>query len=390
MNYKVFHPSKTVNCDIDLPASKSISNRLLIIQALCEKSFKIINISNCDDSKSLSKALNFKENIIDIGYAGTAFRFLTSYLSIQSGKKFILTGSDRIKKRPIKELVKVLRNIGARIEYIEREGFAPLKIIGAELKGGPVEISGGISSQFITSILLIAPTLKNGIELKIKGDLVSKSYLEMTLNLMSEFGIKSSWKNNIIKIQSQNYLPVDYTVEADWSAASFWFEIASLSESCKIKLNGLNQNSIQGDIKTIEIFKHLGVNSKFQNKKLILTKNKDINPQSLYDLLDVPDVYQALRCSLFGLNRSSDFVGLVTLKDKETNRISSVSVELEKLHSSKIINTYNDHRMAMSFAPLCLRYGELQINDAEVVTKSYPNFWKDLIKSGFIISVLSH
>jgi len=390
MNYKVFHPSKTVNCDIDLPASKSISNRLLVIQALCEKSFKIINISNCDDSKSLIKALNFKENIINVGYAGTAFRFLTSYLSVQSGKKFILTGSDRIKKRPIKELVKVLREIGARIEYMEREGFAPLKIIGTELEGGAVEICGDISSQFITSILLIAPTLKNGIELKIKGELVSKSYLEMTLNLMSEFGIKSSWKNNIIKIPSQNYLPIDYTVEADWSAASFWFEIASLSESCRIKLNGLNQNSIQGDIKTIEIFKHLGVNSTFQNKKLILTKNKDIKPSSLYDLLDTPDVYQALRCSLFGLNRSSDFVGLVTLKDKETNRISSVSTELEKLHSSKIINTYNDHRMAMSFAPLCLRYGELQINDAEVVTKSYPNFWKDLKKSGFIISVLSH
>tara|TARA_B100000700_G_scaffold307742_1_gene384567 strand:- start:37 stop:1209 length:1173 start_codon:yes stop_codon:yes gene_type:complete len=390
MNYKVFHPSKTVNCDIDLPSSKSISNRLLIIQALCEKSFKIINISNCDDSKSLRKALNFKENIINIGYAGTAFRFLTSYLSVQSGKKFILTGSDRIKKRPIKELVKVLRKIGARIEYMEREGFAPLKIIGTELEGGGVEISGGISSQFISSILLIAPTLKNGIELKIKGELVSKSYLEMTLKLMREFGIKSSWKNNIIKIQSQNYLPIDYTVEADWSAASFWFEIASLSESCKIKLNGLNQNTIQGDIKAIEIFKHLGVNSKFENKKLILTKNKDLNPQSSYDLLDNPDVYQALRCSLFGLNRSSDFVGIVTLKDKETNRIFSVSTELEKLHSSKIINTYKDHRMAMSFAPLCLRYGELQINDAEVVTKSYPNFWKDLKKSGFIISVLSH
>jgi len=389
MNYKVSHPTKIVECEIDLPASKSISNRLLIIQALSKERFKIKNLSDSDDTKSLKKALYSEENIIDIGHAGTSFRFLTSYLSIQNGKGVILTGSKRMKERPIKELVKGLQKIGAKIEYLENEGFPPLKITGTKLTGGKIELDGDVSSQFVTSILLIAPTLRNGIELKLKGMIVSKPYIEMTLRLMNEFGIESSWEDNIIRIQSQNYITKDYKVEADWSAASFWFEIASLSEICNINLNGLQQNSIQGDKKAIEIFNNLGVNSSSQNEKIILTKNKNINPEKSYDLLNNPDMYQPLKCTLFGLNRTSEFLGLSTLKDKETNRISSVKTELKKLNSSKIIDTYKDHRMAMSFTPLCLKFGELQINDVEVVSKSYPNFWEDLKKSGFTISLLS-
>jgi len=389
MNYKISHPTKIVECEIDLPASKSISNRLLIIQALCKKNFEIENLSNSDDTRNLIQALNSSEETIDVSHAGTSFRFLTSYLSIQNGKESILTGSDRMKERPIKELVKVLQRIGGEIDYIENEGFPPLTINGTRLEGGKVEIDGGVSSQFITSILLIAPTLEKGIELKIKGELVSKPYVTMTLKLMNRFGIESSWENNIIKIASQHYIAKNYKVEADWSAASFWFEIAALSKDCNIKLNGLQQDSIQGDKKSIEIFNKLGVNSIFRNGKIILTKNKRVNPEKSYDLLNNPDIYQSLKCTLFGLNKTSKFSGLSTLKDKETNRIASVKTELRKLNSSKIIDTYKDHRMAMSFAPLCLKFGELQINNVEIVSKSYPNFWKDLKKAGFIISVLS-
>ena len=389
MNYKVSHPTKIVECEIDLPASKSISNRLLIIQALSKERFKIENLSDSDDTKSLKEALYSKENIIDIGHAGTSFRFLTSYLSIQNGKRVILTGSERMKERPIKELVKVLQKIGAKIEYLENEGFPPLTINGTRLEGGKVEIDGDVSSQFITSILLIAPTLEKGIELKIKGELVSKSYVTMTLKLMNRFGIESSWENNIIKIASQHYIAKNYKVEADWSAASFWFEIAALSKDCNIKLNGLQQDSIQGDKKSIEIFRNLGVDSKFEDGKLILTKNQTISTCTTYNLIETPDLYQSLRCTLFSKNIAANFSGVHTLKDKETDRILSVDTELKKLNSTRIIDTYKDHRMVMSFAPLCLKFGKLQINDSKVVNKSYPNFWKDLKKAEFIISPLS-
>jgi 3-phosphoshikimate 1-carboxyvinyltransferase len=389
MNYKISHPTKVVECEINLPSSKSISNRLLIIQALCMENFKIENLSISDDTINLQKAISSKENTINIGDAGTSFRFLTSYLSIQKGQEFILTGSDRMKERPIKELVSVLRKMGAKIEYLKNEGFPPLKIIGTDLEGGKIEIDGGISSQFITSILLIAPTFQNGINLEIVGELVSNPYVEMTLKLMKEFGIESDWTNNIITINHQKYIPKDYTVEADWSAASFWFEIASLSKRCNIRLNGLQQNSIQGDKRSIEIFNNLGVDSIFENEKLILTKNQTISPFQTYNLIETPDLYQPLRCTLFSKNIKADFSGIQTLKDKETDRIISVETELNKLNSIKIIDTHNDHRMAMSFAPLCLEFGKLQINDVEVVSKSYPDFWEDLKKAGFTISLLS-
>jgi 3-phosphoshikimate 1-carboxyvinyltransferase len=389
MNYKISHPTKVVECEINLPSSKSISNRLLIIQALCMENFKIENLSISDDTINLQKAISSKENTINIGDAGTSFRFLTSYLSIQKGQEFILTGSDRMKERPIKELVSVLQKMGAKIEYLENEGFPPLKIIGTDLESGKIEIDGGISSQFITSILLIAPTFQNGINLEIVGELVSKPYVEMTLKLMKEFGIESSWVDNIIRIQSQNYIAKDYKVEADWSAASFWFEIASLSKRCNIRLNGLQQNSNQGDKRSIEIFNNLGVDSIFENEKLILTKNQTISPFQTYNLIETPDLYQPLRCTLFSKNIEADFSGIQTLKDKETDRIISVETELNKLNSIKIIDTHKDHRMAMSFAPLCLEFGKLQINDVEVVSKSYPDFWEDLKKAGFIISLLS-
>ena len=389
MNYKVSHPTKMVNCEIDLPSSKSISNRLLIIKALCKENFVIENLSDSDDTKILEKALNSSKKFIDVNHGGTSFRFLTAYLSSKIEEKIILNGSDRIKERPIKELVSALRKMGAKIEYLEKEGFAPLKIIGTNLSDGKVEIDGGISSQFISAILLISPTLVNGIELKITGNLVSKSYILTTLELMKEFGIEWTWTNDVITIKKQKYKAKNYTLESDWSSACFWFQMASLSEKCTIKLSGLQQNSLQGDKRVIDIFKSLGVSSVFENETLILTKNKQNSFSQQINLIETPDLYQALKCTLFAKNIATEFSGIQTLKNKETDRVTSTESELLKLKTTKIIETYKDHRMAMSFAPLCLKFGELQINNSEVVSKSYPNFWNDLKKGGFIISPLS-
>ena len=386
MNYKISHPTKVVNCEIDLPSSKSISNRLLIIKALCKEKFLIKNLSESDDTILLKNALNSKEKTINVSHAGTSFRFLTSFLSIQKGKEFILNGSDRMKERPIKELVNSLQELGVKIEYLEKEDFPPLKIIGTEIDGGEIEIDGTISSQFISSLLLIAPNLRNGLILKIKGELVSKSYVLMTLKLMGEFGINWTWNKDVITILKQEYVAKNYTVESDWSAATFWFQSASLSEKCKIILRRLNEVSIQGDSACKEIFKDLGVDSVFKNGNLILTKNKRVSPSETYNLIETPDIYQSLKCTLFALNKDSEFTGIQTLRNKETDRITAVENELLKLNTPKIIETYNDHRMAMSFAPLSLKFGELKISNPGVISKSYPNYWKDLKKGGFKIS----
>lgn len=386
MNYKISHPTKVVNCEIDLPSSKSISNRLLIIKALCKEKFLIKNLSESDDTILLKNALNSKEKTINVSHAGTSFRFLTSFLSIQKGKEFILNGSDRMKERPIKELVNSLQELGVKIEYLEKEDFPPLKIIGTEIDGREIEIDGTVSSQFISSLLLIAPNLKNGLIIKLKGELVSKPYVLMTLKLMGKFGINWTWNKDVITILKQEYVAKNYTVESDWSAATFWFQSASLSEKCKIILRGLNEESIQGDSACKKIFKDLGVDSVFKNGDLILTKNKRISPSETYNLIETPDIYQSLKCTLFTLNKDSEFTGIQTLRNKETDRIAAVENELLKLNTPKIIETYYDHRMAMSFAPLSLKFEELQISNPGVISKSYPNYWKDLKKGGFKIS----
>ena len=390
MNYKIHHPTKVVECEIDLPASKSISNRLLIIQALCKQEFVITNLSNSEDTKSLQKALKATATTIDVGAAGTSFRFLTAYLSTLVGNRFILTGSNRMKERPIIELVDALLELAVEIRYLEKTGFPPLEILGANITENKVSIDGKISSQFISAILLIAPTLKNGIKLKISGEIVSKPYIIMTLKLMEEFGIFHTWKEDTIEIKPQKYSAKDYNIEADWSAASFWYEIAALSSSCTITLNGLTENSIQGDRKVMEFFENLGVQTKFKNGSIILTKKEEKDISKEINLINTPDLYQPLECTLFAKNLTTKFLGLQTLKDKETNRIKAVENELSNLVTTKEITTYKDHRMAMSFAPLCLKYDTLQINDVEVVDKSYPNFWNDIKKGGFIITPLTH
>lgn len=385
MNYKISHPNNIINCEINLPSSKSISNRLLIIQALSSNPITINNLSKSEDTINLKKGICSAIKKIDINHSGTAFRFLTAYFSLIKNKEYILTGSKRIQQRPIKELVDVLIKMGANIKYMYKKGYAPLQIKGNSLKGGSYEISGKISSQFITSLLLIAPTLDNGIKLQVNDSLVSAPYIDMTLKIMNEFGIESKWKDNFIEIKKQYFSSKIATVESDWSAASFWFEIAALSSNCKIILNGLEEKSYQGDEKCKAFFHNLGVSSKFLNKSLILTKNKNICSKLNYDIIKYPDLYQPLACTLYAKNIKAKFSGTDSLKIKETNRLKAVTNELQKLGSSKIIDTYNDHRMAMSFAPLCLAYGELQINNIDVVKKSYPQFWSDLKKAGFKI-----
>tara|TARA_B100001564_G_scaffold302390_1_gene270130 strand:+ start:338 stop:1522 length:1185 start_codon:yes stop_codon:yes gene_type:complete len=390
MNYKIFHPSKEINCEIELPSSKSISNRVLIIRALCKKKFKIDNLSDSDDTNTLKINLKKTKNIIDIGASGTTFRFLTAYLACKEGVDCIITGSDRIQNRPIDNLVNTLNDLGANISYVKKNNFAPLRIRGKKINGGDASINGDISSQFISSLILIAPSLQNGLNLKIKNELVSKPYINMTLSLINYFGVEYKWKKNIISIKPQNYIEKNITIESDWSSVAFWMQIAYLSNHCEIKLKKLNENSIQGDIEVLKIFERLNIKSKFKNNVLTITKNKPTYkfPKKI-NLINTPDLYQSLKCSLFSQNIECKISGLNTLNKKETDRIDSVDTELQNLKTSKKIKTYNDHRMAMSFAPMSLKYGEIEILNGDVVTKSYPNFWQDMKKAGFIITPLS-
>ena len=386
MNCRITHPTNIIECEIDLPSSKSISNRLLIIQALCKDSFNIINIASSDDTIILEQSLKLHDNSIDVGDAGTAFRFLTAYFSIIEGVSLTLTGSIRLKERPIADLVDALRSLGADIQYLDKEGYAPIKIVGRHLLGGEISIKSNISSQFISALLLIAPTLEEGLTIKMSGGIVSVSYIEMTLSIMEHFGVDVSWEGDVMHILPQEYIAKDYLVESDWSAAAFWFQIASLSKSTYIKLNGLTEDSVQGDMRVMEIFSNLGVYSYFKNDSLILERNTSFTFPRSINLLSTPDIYMSLRSTLFAHNIESKLYGLTTLKHKESDRIKSLEIELAKIKSLKRINTYNDHRIAMSLAPLCLRYGEILIQNSSVVSKSYPNFWKDLSKGSFRVS----
>ena len=320
MNYKISHPTKIIKCEINLPTSKSISNRLLIIKSLCKKRFKIKNLSNSQDTITLQKILNNPKKNINVGAAGTPLRFLTSYLAQLKDKEFILRGSERMNKRPIKELVQALNILGAKVSYIDKEGFSPIKIIGKDIAGGKVKIDGSISSQFISSLLLIAPTLKKGLEIDLLGKIVSKPYIEMTLNIMNHFGIKSSWIKNKIKIENQKYIEKEYSVEPDWSAASFWFEIAALSDRCKIKLNNLSTESIQGDSKILSLFSNLSVSSSFKEESLIIEKDQNLKVPNKINIINNSDIYQPLRCTLHGLGIETNITGTQTLKNKETGQ----------------------------------------------------------------------
>ena len=407
---RVSHPTSQISGRVRLNGSKSISNRVLIIKALCEEPFEIHHLSNCDDTITLNRLLSNEENVFDAHHAGTTFRFLTSYLAIRPGQQE-LTGSDRMKQRPIGQLVNALRDLGADIEYLENEGYPPLKIgdFKKSKYNREINVKANISSQYITSLLLIAPVLPEGLLLHLDGDLVSESYLNMTLSTLGEFGIQYKKQGNTIEVPNQKYKGKPYTVEADWSACSYFFSIAALADKAEIILDGLFSNSIQGDSKMRDIGALYGIKSFFdENDSLHITKESEPQNNIYYDFINQPDLAQTVAVMSAGIGAQSEFSGLKTLRIKETDRIAALQTELQKINSDfpfikeengeefygvseealfddvPRFSTYKDHRMAMAFAPLALMH-PIEVEKPEVVSKSYPLFWKDLESLGFVI-----
>lgn len=410
MNIKLNTPAQSINGKVNLPGSKSISNRALMIRSLSGLDFTITNLSDSDDTKHMVEAFDTinsqSSNVIDIGHAGTDMRFLTAFLSMQD-RQIELTGSERMQQRPIKELVDSLKILGADISYKNKEGYPPLIIKGKKLKGGKIAINADVSSQFISALLLIGPYFENGIELVLEKNLVSKPYIDMTIDMMKEFGAQVNWNQNIITVQPKpySYEKKEYKVESDWSAASYFYSLIALSKlNTSLSVNGLFQKSLQADAACVNIYKSFGVETQFTEEGIIITKSKlGLEPSFSYDFLNCPDIAQTVACTCMALKLPFTLTGLQTLKVKETDRILAMKNELSKfgleidatlnsiqckgMHDASGINTYyiatyNDHRMAMAFAPLCLQFGNIVIEDAEVVSKSYPGFWNDLKRLG--------
>ena len=410
MKYKVTAPAHCENISIGLPSSKSISNRAIILNALSYTPELPHNLSDCDDTRVMINAFNSDSAVFDIGAAGTSMRFLTAYLSKIAGV-WEITGSERMKNRPIGTLVNALREVGANIEYLEKEGYPPLKITGRALKGGEIELNGGISSQFISALLMIGPAMRDGLTINLTGNVISVPYIKMTLSMMKSFGIESTWTDNKITIAPQSYRETDYFVESDWSAASYWYEIAVLSGT-GFTLKGLKKESLQGDSKIADYFKLLGIDTVYNNDEVTLVYNEAIrnkNEDFVYhiDLSGQPDLAQTLVVCCAMTDTRFRFEGLQTLKIKETDRIEALKKELLKLGyvvrdiddsvmewdgtktepcKKPVIDTYEDHRMAMAFAPAAFRFSNLYINHPGVVSKSYPRYWDDLRKAGFILT----
>lgn len=413
MQYIVSCPEH-IDTSIMLPASKSISNRALIIQALTKGGMMPENLSDCDDTEVIIRGLGRQSEIIDIKAAGTAMRFMTAYLSATEGE-YTITGTERMKHRPIGILVDALRYLGAEIEYVGEESYPPLRIRGRQLEGGTLLIAGDVSSQYISALLMIAPILTKGLELKLMGNIISRPYIDLTLHLMHEFGVAAEWSDfDTIRVKPQPYQQRAYTIESDWSAASYWYEILALTDDTqsKVALQGLKDGSRQGDSTVRYIFSLLGIKTSFKEKDVngmpeaLLTRHSRMLNRMDYDFTNQPDLAQTLIavCPVLGI--PFHFTGLGTLKIKETDRIEAMKREMEKLgyilHEEEgtalswtgercepmtqpTIDTYEDHRMAMSFAPLAIKLGEIRINNPEVVSKSYPHYWADLRKAGFKI-----
>lgn len=404
---------ESLKSKIKITGSKSETNRLLLLQALYPN-IALENNSDSDDSKVMSAALttinhqpSTVNQIIDIHHAGTAMRFLTAYFAVQEGNTVTLTGSSRMKERPIKILVDALLKLGAQIEYLENDGFPPIKITGQKLKNDKVSLPANISSQYISALLLIAPKLENGLELTLEGEITSVPYIKMTLALLNEIGVETSFVGNKIRInpKSQISYPKSITVESDWSSASYFYSILALSEiSSQITLSSFKENSNQGDSILVAIYKKMGVVTIFDGNKITLVKQANNKPEIVnLNLNNAPDIAQTIAVTCFGMGIGCHLTGLHTLKIKETDRLEALKTELTKLgatvsiteesltlepnaqiRSNCKIATYNDHRMAMAFAPLALKV-PIEIENAEVVSKSYPNFWEDLKQIGFQI-----
>ena len=402
MHLDIKHITKECRGKLNITGSKSETNRLLLLQAFIP-GFKIKNKSNSEDSKLMSAALRSKDEIINVNHAGTAMRFLTAYFSQIDGREVLITGSKRMQERPIKILVDALNSIGADIRYDKKNGYPPLRIRGKKLEGGLVTLPANISSQFISALIMLGPFVEKGIELKLTGEITSKSYIKMTLSLLERFGIQAKFEGQTIKVEFNNSpKKIDQIVESDWSSASYIFSIVALSKESEILLKTFKSKSLQGDSVILKIYKKLGVSSFFNGNELLLKKENSKLPKKIYyDLSNSPDIAQTITVTCFGLGIECELVGLHTLKLKETDRLFALYTELKKLGANIIVTdkslylssnssfinncsiaTYDDHRMAMAFAPLSLKV-PLSIQDPSVVSKSYPDFWNDLIQLNF-------
>lgn len=406
MKYRITAPA-LLKASVKLPASKSICNRALILNALSYSPYDIQNLSDCDDTEVMVKALNSNERDFDIKAAGTAMRFLTAFLSKVVGE-WTITGTERMKNRPIKILVDALNALGAKIEYMEKEGYPPLRIFGSALQGGEISLAGGVSSQYISALLMIAPLMENGLTLHLEGNIISMPYINLTLQLMAQYGVKAEWNGSTIKVRPQEYNPIPFTVESDWSAASYWYAMMALSRNAEIELLGLFKNSLQGDSAGAKLFAQLGVGTTFTERGVLLRRNGNSVKKLNYNFVNEPDLAQTFVVACVLMNTPFRFTGLQSLKIKETDRIEALKTELRKLgylltdsndsilewngercepEEHPVIATYEDHRMAMAFAPAALVRPEgIEIADPEVVSKSYPHFWEDLKAAGYSIT----
>jgi 3-phosphoshikimate 1-carboxyvinyltransferase len=404
MNLRLIQSTVKKQSEIKITGSKSETNRLLLLKAFYP-SINLENTSNSDDSEVMLSALESSSNQIDIHHAGTAMRFLTAYFSIQEGREITLTGSSRMKERPIKILVEALQQLGASISYVEKEGFPPLKINGTKITKNKVTLPADISSQYISALLLIAPKLENGLELTLDGAITSEAYIKMTLGILNELGIQTSFNNNTITVLPKAKIDkTHFTIESDWSSASYYYAIVALSPlGTKITLSSYKQNSLQGDAVLAEIYTSFGVTTVQTETGITLCKEQHNYNSIRLNLNNAPDIAQTIAVTCFGLGVGCNLYGLHTLKIKETDRLEALRKELAKLGASIItsdsglilssatkiknnisIKTYQDHRMAMAFAPLALKT-TLIIEEAEVVSKSYPTFWSDIESIGFLI-----
>lgn len=406
MNYVIHAPAASWKTSVQLPASKSICNRALILNALSYSPYEIQNLSDCDDTDVMVKALNSNDSHFDVKAAGTAMRFLTAFLSKVVGE-WTITGTERMKNRPIRILVDALNAVGAKIEYLEKEGFPPLRIMGSALQGGEISLDGGVSSQYISALLMIAPLMEKGLTLHLQGKVISKPYIHLTLQLMKQYGVESEWVGSTIKVAPQSYRPLPYTVESDWSAASYWYEMMALSQQAEIELKGLFKESLQGDAAGAKLFAQLGVATDYKAGGVVLRKNGNVCQKLIYDFVNEPDLAQTFVTTCAFMDIPFRFTGLQSLKIKETDRVEALKCELRKLgyvltdtngsilewngercepEAHPVITTYEDHRMAMAFAPASLvRKEGIEIAHPEVVSKSYPHFWENLESAGFVV-----
>ena len=406
MQYEIKAPN-VLHHTAKLPASKSISNRVLVIHALTGGHTLPSNLSDCDDTEVIVEALNNNPYEINIKAAGTAMRFMTAYLAVKDGEEHVITGTERMRHRPIAILVDALRRLGANIEYAGEEGYPPLRIKGQTPEGGLLEVAGNISSQFMSALLLIGPCLKDGLTLHMTGDVISRPYIDLTLWTMREFGADAEWSDyDTIVVKPQPYKDRAYLTENDWSAASYWYELIAL-DGGEALLPGLFEESLQGDARVQEFFKPLGVTTEFTGDGVKISGGHACGGSEqplVLNLVEQPDLAQTLVCTCAFMNRTFRFTGLQSLKIKETDRIYALRTELAKLGydieeendsvlfwngrrrslppSEQVsIDTYDDHRMAMAFACACLPFGVITVNAPEVVSKSYPNYWQEFPQS---------